>query len=236
MAYFEVSILALPLLLSFTVVISEKEKYYMKAILPDDNSKEFAMGKVGPGISKAVETIRRENRLPQVEINLTFDHSNCDQTNPVLTFIDALKDDNLDVIVGPACDYSCAPVARITRYYRKAMVTGACLASAFGNKDQYFMTRLYPDYYGTSPPVLSIIQQYKWDMVALLYEHQYSYSEIQYCFFTIPAIQKDLVAKLNLTENDYFVKRFHLELAVDGNEGEYLENMLQEVSEHARSK
>lgn len=177
---------------SSTPVGDGKEIYHMLVMLPDDDSKSFSFNLVVPGIKLAVDKLTGVNFSRNIEFEVNYTNSMCDSTVPALNFIDSLRADKLDVVIGPACLYACAPVARYVRHYDKAMVSGGCLAGPFEDKVEYFLTRLSPDFTGIAPSVTTLVDKFEWKLVCISFYQSYADKVNFDCAQTIPTIRKNL--------------------------------------------
>lgn len=211
--------------------------YHMHILLPDDDTKAFSYKKVMSGIKLGIDYVKDEKLLPSVVFKLTYNDTRCDLTAPVLSFIDALLKDQLDAIVGPACLYSCAPIARYVAHYNKVVVSGGCLSQAFKDKDEYFLTRLNPDLGGTSIPVATIISEFNWERVAMLFHHSYEDQSNLDCVQTFPQLRTTLTNR-GIKEENLSYTNFHFIEAQKRNitEAEYLRERLKEINKTARSE
>ena len=116
-------------------------------ILPYDGPYAWALPKTRPGIEYAIAEVRRRRLLPTVDVRVEYGDSRCSDIYGPLVAIDMYHKRTADVFIGPACDYSVAPIARFSPHWNIPVITGGALVQAFVDKRQYrLLTRISGSY------------------------------------------------------------------------------------------
>ena len=146
-------------------------------ILPFNDSRLFSMRKVSPAVNYALERVHEQGILSRdVKFLVSYSDSHCNpKAAPVASF-KFIMDQNVDVFLGPVCDYSLAPVARYAPYWNLPVISPGGFAHDFGaNKskgDPEFpsLTRTGVTFNSLADGIIKTIIHYNWTKLLLIYD------------------------------------------------------------------
>ncbi|GFR93794.1 guanylate cyclase [Elysia marginata] len=166
-------------------------------ILPLASHHQWSLKMAVPAISIAVEDVKSETDLLRgytVQINVR--DSKCSETIGPLAAIDMYVNQSADVFLGPACDYSVAPVARFSKYWGIPVLSGGALVSAFRDKTEYrLLTRVQATYAKVGQFLLHMFTSFSWSHAAILYDDvpRSPNAEKRRCYFIAEGIYQPLL-------------------------------------------
>ena len=162
-------------------------------ILPHKPQYPWFTGRILPGMRYAVETIHnRSNILMNQELQLNVGDSQCSETYGPLVAIDMYLKKMAHVFIGPYCDYSVAPIARLSPHWGIPVITAGALVTAFENKSEYQqLTRISGSYAKLGTFFTQMFHRFNWDMVGLIY-NDYLESSRSDCFFVMEAVYQSI--------------------------------------------
>ena len=207
-------------------------------ILPFSGGYPWTLTKSRPAIEYAVETVLgRPDLLAGWRIVVTYGDSQCSEVHGPLVAIDMYLNRSADVFLGPACDYSVAPIARFSPHWNIPVITGGALVQAFLDKTQYrLLTRMTGSYAKLGESVGRLFAAYNWTVGALLYHNNLGRRQSlgkSNCFFVMEATYANLYPtyRRRFPTGDFYNKAFD-ETAADLN----ITDLLKDASKEARSK
>ncbi len=161
-------------------------------ILPKDGKYHWSAHKAIPGIMYAVETVQNSTHyLENFEVTVNYGDSKCSDTYGPLAAIKMSSEDLANVFLGPACDYSVAPVARFSPHWNIPLLTGGALVHAFQDKRQYAqLTRISGSYAKLGEFFTILFKAFNWVIPGLIY-HDNRVDRNQGktdCFFIMEAV------------------------------------------------
>ncbi|XP_001652227.2 atrial natriuretic peptide receptor 3 [Aedes aegypti] len=156
-------------------------------ILPANTSIEASSPRVHPVLLKAEDYIRAQQIIPSsVAIRWIFYDDKCDQARATVSAMDGTGRDCGHVILGPACDLSLAPVARIGRFIYNdgvPVITGAGYTFDFEqNKTRcedefYLLIRTgWLSFQRIAYFMIDLLRHFKWNRVVYFYERHGYYN------------------------------------------------------------
>ncbi|ESN97916.1 hypothetical protein HELRODRAFT_177574 [Helobdella robusta] len=107
------------------------------------------------------------------KLEVVYRDDGCQGAKSLNHAVEFYKYDPVNAIIGPACDYAVASVARQCVFWNLPVLTGSGLAKDFGVSrltEYSTLTRLGPRIDEIASIVLSIIRYYNWNKVAVVYE------------------------------------------------------------------
>ena len=216
---------------------SDKQIVTIGVILPFEHKYPWAISKTLPAIQYAVDT--QNNKSATVKFEVVVGDSQCSDTYGPLQAIDWYLQRTANVFVGPACDYSVAPIARFSPHWNIPVITGGALVHAFSDKNQYRqLTRISGSYAKLGEFFTTLFDEFSFINTALIYNNNLG-ERVKYgrdnCYFVMEAVflaikkrNKDLY---NITEDPWS------EAFDEKQPGSYnMTTILKEASLHARSK
>ena len=144
-------------------------------IVPEDTSWLFCRQRIRPAIEAAQAVIRRQQLLSYTVFNVRYEDSKCDSVTAPLAAFNFFHERQVDVFMGPVCDYSLAPVARYAPYWNIPVITPGGMAHDFGanksapNAEYALLTRVGWTFDTLSQSVYRTIKHYGWSRIKLMY-------------------------------------------------------------------
>ena len=219
------------------VILPAKEKY------DDGRVQPWPIGKTLPAIQYAVDTVNNKlpRRLPKHVLRIVVGDSQCSDTVGPLVAMDMHQKHNVNVFLGPACEYSVSPVARFSPHWNIPLLTSGALVQHFTNKMYYrLLTRMFGPYTKLGRSVALMLHFFGYVHVAFIYANNLGYRASKYgrsnCYFAEEAIYHAIVGRFKAKygrEKDLYSRAF------DENLSEEYYNMtyyLKEASKHARGE
>ena len=162
-------------------------------ILPSKPSFPWSIKRAGPGIQYAVDGIHnRSDLLVGHEFKMHYGDSQCSDTYGPLQAIDMYLKKTAHVFLGPACDYSVAPIARFSPHWNIPVITGGALVTAFYDKKQYsLLTRISGSYAKMGEFFTTLFSYYNWSITGLIYNTNLGRNQHlgkTNCFFMMEAV------------------------------------------------
>ena len=150
---------------------SEINDINLGVILPQSLQYPWAIPRVMPAIQYAVETVQAmPNVLTNYRINTRIGDSKCSDTYGPLEAIDMYVHRTANVFLGPACDFSIAPIARFSPHWNIPVITGRALVHAFDDKNEYgLLTRITGPYRKLGELFIDLFSQFNWNVTGLMY-------------------------------------------------------------------
>ncbi len=148
-----------------------REVVKLGVILPFEPKYPWALSKTLPAIEYAMQGINNNSDLLTSQVlRITIGDSRCSNIEGPLVAIDMYVKRLAHVFVGPACDYSVAPIARFSSHWNIPLITGGAPVQAFEDKTQYsLLTRIYGSYAKLGHVFLVIFKKFKFIRAALIY-------------------------------------------------------------------
>ena len=136
------------------------------AILPEDNSRVFRLQRVSPAIEYTTDTLWT-SLLRGHSIQVIYRDSNCSIADGMKQAINLFIAKQVDVFLGPVCDYSVAPVVKQTRFWNLLLISVGAMARDFTQYhhiDYPLLTRAGPVNFGSlSDFFLMTFRRFNWD-------------------------------------------------------------------------
>ena len=178
------------------------------AILPEDNSRVFSLPRVSPAIEYAIETLRT-SLLREHSIHVIYRDSNCSSADGMNHAINLFMAKQVDVFLGPVCDYSVAPVARQTRFWNLPLISVGAMARDFTQYhhiDYPLLTRAGPVNFGSlSDFFLTTFGRFNWEKYFIIYD-KIGQGEIveDFCHLVASSLHYDISEKDQHITQDYY--------------------------------
>lgn len=168
-----------------SVVHSVGQPITIAVLIPADENRLFAIGRVEPALAIAVEQISAERPLlNNRHLTVQYADSKCSIADGINEAINFYVKGEVSVYFGPCCDYAAAPVARQIKYWNIPMITPGALACDFAKKKDIFSltTRLGPTFNSLVYFFVHLLQYNNWRKLKIIYDPN-GHDEIiqQYC-------------------------------------------------------
>ena len=159
-------------------------------ILPERQSHFWSLKKVKPSIQYGVDRINKFNPVLGHELVINSYDSKCSDTYGPLHAIDAYLNKKANILFGPACDYSMAPIGRLTPFWNIPMITAGALVVAFTDKSTYrTLTRIQGTYSKLGESLTYIFNSsFHWMQPCLIYSTRKGAPSRTKCHFIMEAI------------------------------------------------
>ena len=167
-------------------------------LLPRADNHFVSIGKVQPAVDMAKLAVEQnKSLLTDYRISVQYRDTACSN---LLGPINAFELKNVvDVFLGPACDYSCAPVAGYTAHWGIPLLTGGALSERFGRfkKTEYpLLTRTAPTLGSMADAYFGFIHAFGFERSFGIYDPDGQNNTLQkFCYFATDAINARNMAK-----------------------------------------
>ncbi|XP_052695458.1 atrial natriuretic peptide receptor 1-like isoform X4 [Crassostrea angulata] len=142
----------------------------LAVLLPAEGPFPFVKHKVLPAIDIAVKVVENRRYLPDHNIVINFRDDECSETWGPLRAIDLYVEKNVDVYLGPCCDFAVAPVARFSPHWNIPVLSAGAFVQAFDDKIEFKqLTRMLTTYGKVAEVVDEVTQAYNWTTIGLLF-------------------------------------------------------------------
>ncbi|VDI30767.1 atrial natriuretic peptide clearance receptor [Mytilus galloprovincialis] len=151
-------------------IIFTLEPVKLGILLPSNSKFPFSIVKVVPAIDLALEHVNRSGLLPNHILIKNVRDSNCSETIGPLEAIDLYVKREVNVFIGPVCDYAVAPVARFAPYWSIPVISAGAPVKAFDDKSEYkTLTRIQGSYGKNADFLWEITRTFNWSTIGLLF-------------------------------------------------------------------
>uniref|UniRef100_UPI00358E3907 atrial natriuretic peptide receptor 3-like n=1 Tax=Myxine glutinosa TaxID=7769 RepID=UPI00358E3907 len=153
-------------------------------LLPSDTRYPFSIDHVLPAVHLASARIHHDQGL---SVELNYLDSECGNS-ALFTLVDRTVDNHPDAILGPVCEYSAAPIARLATHWKIPLLTAGAMAVGFDDKQsEYgFLTRLLPSYIQLGRVFEQLLERLGDRSVVLAYTDDHLGDRT--CYFTVEGI------------------------------------------------
>lgn len=151
--------------------------------------------------------VAKNKFLHDVNITVRYNDTKCNSRNAPIALFDFYSQDLVDVVFGPVCDFSLAPVARYTPVWNVPVITSGGFAHDFDEKQKLdseynTLTRMGPNFSSMSEYILHLLKTFGWKKLQLLYDQAgKDYIMEKFCFLAASTII--FSCKMKKTENDF---------------------------------
>ncbi|XP_060617343.2 atrial natriuretic peptide receptor 3 isoform X1 [Anolis sagrei] len=164
-------------------------------LLPQEPSFPFSLPRVRPAVEYAVRSLEANGTLLPAgfHLELLFEDSGCGN-GALFALVDLVARRRRwpDLLLGPACDYAAAPVARLASHWGLPMLSAGALAAGFGaggskgkGGEYSHLTRLAPGYAQLGHMLLALFRHRRWARVLLVYRED---RDQRTCFFAAEGV------------------------------------------------
>ena len=176
-----VSQLYIYLLISYTFgLIIALQPVKLGILLPANINYPFSIGKVVPAqkrrqskltaIDIAIDTVRKTNLLPNHSLIKRVRDSKCSETIGPLEAIDLYVKKEVNVYLGPVCDYAVAPISRFAPWWSIPVISAGAFVKAFDDKKEYKTLRRIQGPYGKNAEfVWEVTRTFNWTRIGLIF-------------------------------------------------------------------
>ena len=161
-------------------------------LVPDSDSFMFSRRRIISALDIAQQDLQTSGITSDFHIRFLFGNSQCSEILGPIRAFEFVWKHQVDAFLGPACDYSAAPVARYAAYWRIPVLTPGALSFDFvtNKKTQYrSLTKLGASLTSVALLLMKIMERYGWGKVLLVYDPVVHISNIpKLCFLAASAI------------------------------------------------
>lgn len=184
--------------------IHDPSKIYFGVLLPYNKKYLASYEKVAPAITLGKREIEKRGLLPGLDIEVKYIDTKCDSAYGTweATKFYFESPTPLHVILGPACDYVIAPIARLLKFMNVPLITAGALADDFGrenrrkNSSEYYMlVKTGWSFIGMANTLDIMLDRYKWRKIMFLYERdgRLDVTKYRYCALALTAAYDRIV-------------------------------------------
>lgn len=157
-------------ILTNSVFVCALELVKLAVLLPSDTKFPFTIYKVKPAIDIAIDFINASHILPNHALQTYVRDSNCSETYGPLRAFDLYMKGEVNVFIGPFCDYAVAPIGRFAPHWSLPVITAGAPVKAFDNKALYkTLTRIHDTYGKNADFLWEITRIFNWSTIGLLF-------------------------------------------------------------------
>ncbi|KAK7499955.1 hypothetical protein BaRGS_00008803 [Batillaria attramentaria] len=180
----------------------------MGVLLPNDDRYLFSVHHVYPAIEVVAEFLNREPSM-KVKLYVEYADTQCSIAQAMNSAIQLYAGGEVDVFLGPVCDFAVAPVARQARYWHIPMISCGAMALDFSKyrKTTYpLLTRVGPVNFGLLSSLVSRQwDHFGWKKLKLLYSKDgQDFVQPGFCHLLVEALHYTLKDIRPDLEQDYF--------------------------------
>ncbi|XP_064596017.1 LOW QUALITY PROTEIN: atrial natriuretic peptide receptor 1-like [Liolophura sinensis] len=174
-------------------------------LLPNRDRRLFSIHRVSPAISYAIETVEKRRLIPSVKLSVKYADSWCDIALSMNEAINFYMQKEVNLFLGPTCDYAAAPVARQSKFWKVPMVTAGAMHRDFGINKVFrytYLTRIGHNIGSLGGFLVSVLTKFDWSKILLAYDPK-GHQDImhQYCHITMDGLHyalKEGYSELNI--------------------------------------
>ena len=180
-------------------------KVKIAVILPNDDRRMFSIRRVSPALNYTLQKFVPQI-LPQCIVEVRYEDSKCDIAEAMNEAFNFYIQKEVNVFLGPCCDYAAAPVARQIKYWNLPLVTAGAMARDFGyqkiSKNYDLLTRVGQNFLSLAEFLASILRHHRWTLFKQAYD-RYGQSHVmdQLCYFAADGIHYGMDKQF---KHDYF--------------------------------
>ncbi|XP_066273633.1 atrial natriuretic peptide receptor 1-like [Branchiostoma lanceolatum] len=205
------------------VSLSFAEDFKLAVILPEDPQYLFSLPMVIPGIQIAIEKVENTTLYPH-KVQLVYGDSRCSGKTGLVLAVDFYINERPHAFLGPACNFACAPVARLASHWNVPQLSAGAPALGFEDKitEYNLLTRTFVSYGKLGEFLVTLFRRYGWNDSAVIYNDDDQTKKTHYF------MAEGIVAKFADAGINVYPK------AILEDEGPNYEAILKDVSKHAR--
>ncbi|UMM15867.1 hypothetical protein L5515_013117 [Caenorhabditis briggsae] len=181
----------------------------------------------GGAVPLAIERLRQFGFVENFDFEYIVEYTECDLGSVVRAGMKFIKEDKVDVIIGPPCAQALRTMSILASNSRKPVLGyGFVSDSDLSDVIRFpYLTTVLPNSQMLGFAVAKVLQQYHWSRVAMLYYQ----SDIQYC----SSVMTDVESTLSDPEADFDVN-IVIKAEIYLNDNQTTDIVLQSVKSRAR--
>ncbi|RUS81232.1 hypothetical protein EGW08_011026 [Elysia chlorotica] len=161
-------------------------------LVPQSDFFMFSRAKIITALDIAQAHLQTSGITSDFRIRFLFGDSQCSEIIGPIRAFEFVWQDRVDAFLGPACDYSVAPVARYAAYWRVPVLSPGALSFDFvtNKRTQYrTLTRVGASLTSVALLLMKLMDRHGWGKLLLVYDPLVHISHIpKLCFLTASAI------------------------------------------------
>ena len=161
-------------------------------LLPESDDYEFNSSIISIAVETALTNLNTSGKTSGFRLRLAFGDSQCSEILGPIRAFEFFWQGLADAYLGPFCDYSAAPVARYSAYWRLPVITAGALSHDFvmHKQSQYrTLTRVGASTVGIATLLTTAVQQLGWKRLVNIYDAQAVVNTIpKLCYLASSAI------------------------------------------------
>ena len=161
-------------------------------LLPESDDYEFNSSIISIAVETALTNLNTSGKTSGFRLRLAYGDSQCSEILGPIRAFEFFWQGLADAYLGPFCDYSAAPVARYSAYWRLPVITAGALSHDFvmHKQSQYrTLTRVGASTVGIATLLTTAVQQLGWKRLVNIYDAQAVVNTIpKLCYLASSAI------------------------------------------------
>ncbi|KAK3769318.1 hypothetical protein RRG08_066089 [Elysia crispata] len=161
-------------------------------LLPKSNDFEFNINITSVAVEIALEHLNTSGRTSGFRFVLGYGDSQCSEILGPIRAFEFFWQGLVDTFLGPFCDYSAAPVARYSAYWRVPVITAGALSHDFEKfklTEYRTLTRVGASTVGVAALLTTAIKRHGWTRLVNIYDAQAVINTIpKLCYLTSSAV------------------------------------------------
>ncbi|XP_065122958.2 atrial natriuretic peptide receptor 3 isoform X1 [Paramisgurnus dabryanus] len=160
-------------------------------LLPSNNTYMFSYQRVSPAIEYARKSLDRGELVAGLKFTVHYKNSSCGM-DALYALVDMQRDERPDLVLGPVCEYSAAPVVRVASHWNIPVISAGALATGFAAKNSEFshLTRIAPTYLKMAETFQAMFGHFGWRSALLIYDDD---KDERNCYFTMEGVYNVLI-------------------------------------------
>lgn len=169
-----------------------------------------SLERVSSVIAIAMEAVNDDPSMSAFKLTVRYADDRCDNAEAVNHAIRFFMDGQVDVFVGPICDYAAAPVARQARFWNLPVITAGAMARGFTishdhrRKVYSVLTRVGNNFNSLAAFTVRLLRTYGWTRVKLVYEPKGQDDIVEDCCHLATSGIHEVLMAANGIKHDYF--------------------------------
>ncbi|XP_071098893.1 atrial natriuretic peptide receptor 1-like [Haliotis cracherodii] len=164
------------------------------AVIAPSKSSMFSIQHVRPVIDYVTSRTRHMHAQHGLRFSVRFGDSKCNSADAAIKAFEFYMHHQVDVFVGPICDYSLAPVARYAPYWNIPIISPGGFAHDFGankseqNAEYPTLTRVGATFNSLAASIIDMLHVFHWKKVKVIYDGS-GHSDVapRFCFLAAAA-------------------------------------------------
>ncbi|RUS77774.1 hypothetical protein EGW08_014459 [Elysia chlorotica] len=175
-----------------TLSTTPTPSFRLVLLLPKSNDYEFNSNIISVAVEIALDYLNASSKTSGFRLLLEYGDSQCSEIMGPIRAFEYFCQGLVDAFLGPVCDFSVAPVARYSAYWKIPVITAGALSHDFQKfkLTQYrTLTRVGPSTVGVATLLTRAIRRQGWKRLLIVYDPHAVINTIpSLCYLTASAV------------------------------------------------